>query len=117
MAILTINGAPVAAPKSLEVGINDLDGESTRNAKGELIRDRIAVKRKISAEWPPLTMAQASTLLQAVQNVFFDVIYPDPMVGGTTTKTFYVGDRSVPMLKATGGVYMWESIKMDFIEK
>lgn len=117
MAMLKVNGVDIATPKSFGFNVMDLDGESNRNAKGELIRDRIAVKRKLECEWPPLTMAQASSLLSAVSAVFFTVTYPDAMLGAVTTKTFYVGDRSVPMLKATNGVYMWESIKMDFIEK
>lgn len=113
MALLKINAVDVADPKSLQIDIMDLDGTTNRNAKGELVRDRIAVKRKISLEWPPLTPAQISTLLKAVQNVFFSCTYPDPMEGNDQTKTFYVGDRSAPMFKKG----LWESLKMDFIEK
>ena len=49
--MLSINGVAIATPKSFEVTISDLDGESNRNANGEMIRDRIGVKRKIALEW------------------------------------------------------------------
>ncbi|MED4206598.1 DUF6711 family protein [Neobacillus mesonae] len=113
MALLKVNGVDIADPSSLQVDIMDLDGTSNRNAKGDLVRDRLAVKRKISLEWPALTPAQTSTILKAVQSVFFSCTYPDPMEGKDLTKTFYVGDRSAPLYKKG----LWESLKMDFVEK
>lgn len=113
--MLKVNGVAIATPSVFKVVISDLDGESNRNANGELLRDRIAVKRKLECEWPLLTTSEASTLLQAVQDVFFTVTYPDPMVGGNTTKTFYVGDRSAPMYNFT--LNKWQNIAMNFIEK
>lgn len=115
--MLQINGVAIATPKTFSVTVSDLDGETNRNAKGDLIRDRIAVKRKLSCEWPPLTMGEISTLLQAVKDVYFSVTYPDPMDGATVTKTVYVGDRQSPVYSNINGVTMWESLKMDFIEK
>ena len=93
--MLSINGVAIATPKSFEVTISDLDGESNRNANGEMIRDRIGIKRKISLEWPPLTQSEISMLLTAVSSVFFTVTFPDPQQG-VVTKTMYVGDISAP---------------------
>ena len=115
--MLKINGVAVAAPKVFKVDISDIDGETSRNAKGDLIRDRIATKRKLSCEWPALTMDEISTLLKAVRNTFFTVTYPDPMEGKVITKTFYVGDRTTPMLYMKDGAPMWEGLNMNFIER
>ncbi|MDZ7370206.1 MAG: hypothetical protein ONB12_03445 [candidate division KSB1 bacterium] len=115
--MLKINGVSIKAPSSFKVDIMDLDGEATRNAKGELIRDRIAVKRKIECEWPALTMSEISTILQAVKDIYFQLEYPDPMAGTTITKTFYVGDRSAPMYRNVNGNILWEGLSMNFIEK
>jgi len=115
--MLKINGVAIAAPSVFQVDIADIDGETRRNARGDLIRDRVAVKRKLNCEWPPLTMGEISTLLQAVKDVFFQVTYPDPMTGRTETKTFYVGDRSMPLLLVKDGQYLWKGLKMNFIEK
>lgn len=114
--MLKINGVAVATPKKMEIDISDLDGETTRNANGNMIRDRIAVKRKISCEWPALTPAQSSALLNAVAGVFFTVEYPDPK-DGRVTKTFYVGDRSTPMFRYKNGQPMWENLTMNFVER
>lgn len=115
--MLKINGVVIATPKVFKVDISDIDGETSRNAKGDMIRDRVATKRKLSCEWPLLTMGEISQLLNSVKNVFFSVEYPDPMEGIRITKTFYVGDRSTPMLYMKNGVAMWEGLTMNFIER
>lgn len=113
---MKINGVDIATPKTFEVAVSDLDGESNRNANGELIRDRIAVKRKINIEWGPLTQAEIQTLLNAVSSVFFTVTFPDPQ-SGVTTKTMYVGDRTAPALSYKNNEVLWEGLTMNFIEK
>lgn len=115
--MLKINGVQIPTPQSFSVEISDLDGESNRNAKGELVRDRIAVKRKLECAWPPLTNQQISTLLTAVSSVFFDVTYPDPQTGTNITKTFYVGDRKSAVLRIKNGVPIWEGLEMNFVER
>lgn len=124
MALLTVGGVAQKTPKKMKVSINDIDGETTRNAQGNMIRDRITTKRKIELEFPPLTHAELNTLLNAVSSVFFTVTYPDPYATSDptvlTTKTFYVGDRSAPMYKfGTGSVaqVLWEGLKMNLIEQ
>lgn len=115
--MLKINNVSITSPSVFQVDIQDIDGESNRNAKGDLLRDRIAVKRKLNCEWPPLTAEECSTLLNAVSGVFFNVYYPDPMTGNFETKTMYVGDRSIPALFIKDGKVFWKSLKMNFIEK
>lgn len=114
--MLKINGVAIATPKVFEVSISDLDGETNRNANGDLIRDRVAVKRKINLEWSSLTQSEISTLLNATSSVFFTVTYPDPQLG-LTTKTMYVGDRTAPAYRYVNGAVKWESLKMNFIER
>ncbi|MDU5106536.1 MULTISPECIES: DUF6711 family protein [unclassified Clostridium] len=114
--MLSINGVAIATPKVFEVAVSDLDGESNRNANGELIRDRIAVKRKINLEWGPLTQVEIQTLLSSVSSVFFTVTFPDPM-SGVITKTMYVGDRTAPAYQYVNGEVKWQGLKMNFIEK
>lgn len=115
--MLSINGVAVATPKVFEVQISDLDGETNRNAKGELLRDRIAIKRKINLEWGPLNDNEISTILKAVKDVFFEVEFPDPEEGKILEKTMYVGDRTAPMYNYNNGDPKWTGLKMNFIEK
>lgn len=114
--MLKINGTSVKTPSKFQVDFYDIDGETHRNARGEMIRDRIATKRKLNCEWSVLTQTETSTLLNAVRNTFFNVEYWDPLEG-LVTKTFYVGDRQMPMLRIKNGVPIWEGLTMNFIEK
>ena len=115
--MLVINGVEIATPKTFQVDINDIDGETNRNAKGEMLRYRIATNRKLNCEWPPLNEYECSELLKAVKDIFFQVTYPDPMEGRALTKTFYVGDRNIPALAIVNGEVIWKGLKMNFIEK
>ena len=110
--MIRINGVAIATPKTFEVTVSDLDGNSERNANGELIRDRLAVKRKINLEWPALTQAQSSRLLSAVSDVFFT----DPQLG-VISRTMYVGDRTTPAYSCINGIVKWSGLKMNFIER
>lgn len=114
--MLKINGVAIATPKTYEVTVQDLDGETNRNANGDMIRDRIAVKRKLNLEWQPLSQSEISTLLTAVSGVFFTVTFPDPQ-DGLITKTMYVGDRTSPAYQFKNGEVKWSGLKMNFIEK
>ena len=114
--MISINGVKVATPKTYEPTISDLDGESNRNANGDLIRDRIAVKRKLNLEWGLLTQSEMSQILNAVSRVFFTVTFPDPQLG-MITKTMYVGDRTAPAYQYINGEVKWQGLKMNFIEK
>lgn len=116
--MISINGVVILTPKSFEATVSDLDGESNRNLYGELLRDRIAVKRKLTLEWAPLTQSEMSTLLTAVSGVFFTVTYPDPQEG-IVTKTMYVGDRTAPayFYDEKTKQAKWSGLKMNFIEQ
>ena len=116
--MLKINGVAIATPKTYEVTVQDLDGETNRNANGDMIRDRIAVKRKLNLEWQPLSQSEISTLLAAVSSVFFTVTFPDPQQG-IVTKTMYVGDRTAPayVYDTKTKQVKWSGLKMNFIEK
>ena len=117
MAILKINGVAIPDPSEFSVDIMDIDDETTRNAKGELIRNRIAVKRKLNCQWPSCGNAEMSIILKAVKSPFFTVEYPDPMEGTRITKTFYVGDRQMPVYSVIDGVVQWEGLSMNLVER
>jgi len=64
-----------------------------------------------------MTAADISTLLNAVTDTFFTVSYPDALTGETRSMTAYVGDRTAPMYSLINGVYLWNSLSMNFIER
>lgn len=114
--MLVINGVNVVTPKSMSVSISDIDGDTGRNANGTIVRDRVAIKRKIELEWGMLTQAEISQLLNAVSSVFFNVTFIDPQQG-QVTKTMYVGDRSAPVFSFNEKFKPWSGLKMNLIEQ
>lgn len=116
---LSVSGVTLKTPKKFQVSIQDIDGESGRNANGDMTRDRITQKQKLEIEWGPLSNWEISSILNAVDSAFFQATYPNPKLGSMDTKTFYVGDRSSPSLswnKKTG-LPEWEGLSMNFVEK
>lgn len=115
--MLTINGTKVEAPVEMSVAITDIDVESNRNANGTMVRNRVAVKRKIECKWGLLTTSQISTILSSCSGVHFSISYLDPQIGGTTTKTFYPGDRTAPVLLYDNKKgWVWKDLKINFVE-
>ena len=115
--MISVNGSPIATPQKCSVGVHDVSKTSDRNAQGDTLIDRVAVKRKLEMEWGALSNSAISSILSAVTDVFFTVTYPDPLTGASKTITCYVGDRAAPMLKYTSGTPYWEGLRMNFIEK
>ena len=114
---MKINNVAIKTPATMQLTLSDIDGESYRNAKGEIIRDRIAVKRKLDLTWGALTTAEISALLGSVTATFFTVTYLDALAGAEVTKTFYVGDRSAPVYSLVNGKELWSGLSMNFVEK
>lgn len=116
MSQLIINGVAVVPPKSFQVSINDVDGETGRNANGDMVRDRITTKRKLECEWGMLSQTEMSIIQNAVSPVFFSVSYPDPVLG-YTSGTFYVGDRSSPAYSFNQTLKPWSGLKFSLVER
>lgn len=113
---LYIDGVKVPTPQTYGWSLEDIDsGEGTgrNNADGEMFRDRVATKRKLSFTWPPMSDSDTSTLLQALRPVFVTVQYLDALTGGYTTGTFYAGPQSANC----GHRSRWTGIKANLIEK
>ena len=102
LTIIKSDGAVCPLPDEtlqITVDVYDLDSEdgSGRNQNGVMFRDRIAVKRKVNASWGLLTNDQIKYILQAAEEEFFTLIYPDPFEGEGKEIECYVGDRSAPL--------------------
>lgn len=119
--ILKVNGVFIQDPSSMEYQRYDLDSEegSGRNQLGEMLRDRVAIKRKLVCKFPPMLDNEISALLQAVNNEFITLEFPDPYTGKRETMTCYVGDRTAPAYTYNyiEEMYLWEGLNMNFIER
>lgn len=113
--MLKIGGKAVHEPQTMKVAVQDVDFESGRTADGTMRRNRVGVKRKISLEFPPMSTAEVSKVLNAVSAQFFQVTYLDPVEGRESTRMFYVGDRTVPVYNFA--LDIWDKLSFDLVER
>jgi hypothetical protein len=117
LALINVRGTDLPTPSGYSVGVQDIV-KFDRNANGDAIGERIAIKTKIELSWKTLTAAQVSTVLSLFQSsFFFTVIYMDPVLNANKTATFYVGDRKTPMLDFISGVPRYKDIGFNLIQK
>lgn len=114
--MIKIDGRDIPTPSDYSVGIQDIS-KAERNARGDMIIERIATKRKLELGWKYLSQSSLQIVLNAVSPVFFSVSYIDPLTGSQKTGTFYAGDRNVGALDYTNGKIRWKDIKFSVIEK
>jgi hypothetical protein len=114
--MIEINNVLIPSPSTFKVGIMDISN-AERNAKGTMLIDRIATKRKLDVSWRDLKGNDLAELLQLVNSVYFFVKYYDPMTNRLETKTFYVGDRNIGMFSYNNGNPIWDEISFNFIER
>jgi hypothetical protein len=114
--MIKINGTDIKTPKRFNVLIVSRQAIDY-NAAGATVIDRVATKRTLECAWGALTNAEISAILTATTAVFFNVSYPDPQTGTTSTITCYAGDKSSPMLKYQAGGIVWDGLTMNFIEQ
>ena len=91
--------------------------KAERNARGTLIIERIATKRKIEMSWRYLSKEDLSRLFKMVSPVFFRVDYIDPQENAWKTGTFYAGDRHVGALDYRNGSIRYKDINFNIIER
>ena len=114
-----INGKEIKCPSTFGYTRSDLDVDSYRDINGNLVRNRVAVKVQLTLTWNAGAMdAQSmSTLLKAMDDVFFSVTYFDIHDGAMRTATFYVRDRTAQMYSYINGVPVFKEISLTLIEK
>lgn len=118
-ALLQINGVAMKTPSSIEVTYQDYDSsESNRNAKGELIRERVrAGVRRLDVSWKVLYADEMAKILNAVEPVFFKVRFFDPKTATFQTATMYVGDRKPVFYTLRDDKIIYTDFSIPLIEK
>ncbi len=114
-----INGKEIKCPSSFGYTRSDLDVDSYRDINGNLVRNRVAVKVQLSLTWKAgaMDVQSMSTLLKAMDDVFFQVTYFDIHDGGMRTATFYASDKTAQMYSYIDNVPVFKEISLILIEK
>lgn len=97
MAVITINGTNYD-PSEMTFGIQDISApDAGRDLSGKMWKMTVTQKRTIQLAWWQPSPALVSQVLTSVSPEYFNVTYTDPQTNASTTKSFYVGDRSAPV--------------------
>lgn len=115
--IQSVGGTTIPCPSSYQWNLSDVsDNDAGRTEDTIMHKMMIGQKVHLELAWQNVTTAQASTILKAFNRTeYFAVNYLDPMEGGYQTKTFYVGDRSVPCYNSFLG--LWSNVAFNIIEQ
>lgn len=113
-----INGHELPNLGIYEQTYQDWDSPNTdRNAMGELIRERICTKTRLTIGWKWITIDDLSDVLKWTQDVFFTVKYFDIMANKYKTGTFYIGDRQLGVYAYNGELDGCQNVSFNLIEK
>ena len=77
-----------------------------------------AIKRKLEIKWPPLTMAEAAVIDQAVSSLtpFHTLRFTD-QAGAAQTMTVYFGDPTYTQYSYSEGYQLIQDVKVSAIEQ
>ena len=116
---ILINGKEIKCPSSFQYTRSDLDVDSYRDINGNRVRSRVAVKVQLTLTWKAgaMDVQSMSTLLTAMDDIFFQVFYFDIHDGQMRTGTFYASDKTAQMYSYIDGVPVFNEISVTLIEK
>lgn len=118
MAMILVDGAEIKDPSAFTWGLQDVSDSAAGRTQDTLMhKNRVGQKRKISLTWNGIRKGEASTILQAFNQEYIDVTYPDALSGEDETRTFYVGDRSAPMKIWTVNKKLYSQVSFEIIER
>ena len=118
MAMLIVNGVTLKSPSSFTWSLQDVSAsDAGRTTDALMHKNRVTSKRKIQLSWNGCSPSEASAILSAFQPEYVSVTYFDPLIGDTTTKTFYSGDKSAPVKVWNVNNKYYSSIDFDIIER
>lgn len=117
---LKINNTTMPTPAINGVTINRepiWSAATGRTASGKMVGNIVTRKWTLKIKWPPLTMAQAATILTALTaHDFLSVSFTD-MTGATRNLTMYAGTPSFTQYSWVDGVQYVVDAAVDLIEQ
>lgn len=112
----SVGGVTVPCPSTYEYQLSDVSSSDAGRTEDALMHKmRIAQKVHLNLAWQNQKTADVSTILNAFNPEYISIQYLDPKANGYVTKTFYVGDRSVPAYNTSLG--LWSNISFNIIER
>lgn len=116
--LIRVDGVDMPNPSKLSWGLQDVSiGDSGRDDTGYMYKGRICQKRKLELEWSAVSPDDASTILNAFNPEYVNVRFYDALENNWKIINAYVGDRTAPVKIWTVNSKIYETIKLDVIER
>lgn len=117
-SFMMVDGVAIPTPSSAEWGLQDVSaGESGRTEDGTMHKNRVTQKRKWTLTWGIKDLHTASRIIQAFNPEYVNVTAWDFLTDGYSTRTYYTGDRKVPIKLWWDDKKLVGSISFDIIEQ
>lgn len=118
MSFLKVNNIDIPTPSSYSWSKFAIT-KSERNAKGDIIIEFVAEKRKLETSYNFLTKEQYSSIISLITypNILFDLTYIDGDTGDFKTGKFYAGAPTSNAIDFQNGIIRWKDIKINYIER
>lgn len=121
MAFLLINGQELPSPKrGVNITVSTVVNAG-RNAKGEVIGQRIGrdLYKIDGLEWPWLTASEWSKILSLLSGFFVNVTFNDPVTNERKTVQMYPGDRHATpyWIGENGKITHYKDCKVNLIDR
>lgn len=95
MAVIAINGMEVPSPQTMEITWREI-GKSDTNAAGQLVMDRVAIKKDLKFVWRYLSVDDMRFLIGLVNaEPFLQITCIDPATGEDAQGEYRAVDRLV----------------------
>lgn len=117
--VLTIGGVTMPTPAlgGVTVGREPIWSANTgRSASGKMVGTIVAVKTTIKVKWPPLTLAEAEKIENAVKGDFFTVVLKKDS-STVFSGTMYAGAPTYTIYSVVSGLPYAEGMAVDLIER
>lgn len=123
MALIRVNGRAIQPdPSELSIDLMSISAsDAGRTEDGVMHTNYVGAKRKLTIKWPAIEKESASAVIQPFLPEHISITYYDPYDAATETRTFYTGDKKMPVLfwfqdTPSGTRKYYASISVDAIE-
>ena len=115
--MLKINNVTIATPSAMEVALVEI-GDARRNAAGQQVIDRIALKQRLRLSWNYLDGTVLSGILSALDaQPFCAVEYPDPVTGQSRSVLCSCESHVCGVLRQSDSATGWKNVEIVLMER
>ena len=117
-SLIVVDGVVLPQPYIYQWSIQDVSApDAGRTLDATMHKLMVAQKRKLVLGWRGKDTGTTSLILQAFNPEYFEVRYFDMLDNQYEYRTFYAGDKTVPVKLWWVGRHLIETISFDIIER